>query len=45
MVDDPDALKEAMFHMSLANLPADERQERVDELLDRLHVAMQHADA
>lgn len=28
------ALDEALFHLALANLPADLRQQRIDELLD-----------
>lgn len=29
------ALDEALFHLALANLPADLRQQRIDEMLDR----------
>ena len=28
-------LDEALFHLALANLPADLRQQRIDEMLDR----------
>lgn len=44
MIDDPDALKEALSHVRVANLPEDMRQERIDALLERLFVAMQYAD-
>ena len=44
-VDDVTALDEAIWHLALANLPADMRQQRIDELLDRRLAAMQHADA
>lgn len=29
------SLDEALFHLSLANLPPELRQERIDEVLDR----------
>lgn len=44
-MDDVTALDEAIWHLALANLPADMRQQRIDELLDRRLAAMQHADA
>ena len=42
-MDDLSSLDEALFHLALANLPADLRQQRIDELLDRRLAAM--ADA
>ena len=36
-------IDEAIFHLSLANLPADVRQQRIDELLDRRLAAASHA--
>lgn len=44
-MDDVSSLDEAIWHLALANLPADMRQQRIDELLDRRLAAMQHADA
>lgn len=35
MADDVRHIDEALFHLSLANLPPEMRQERIDELLDR----------
>lgn len=32
---DINALDEAIWHLALANLPADLRQQRIDEMLDR----------
>lgn len=29
------SIDEALFHLALANLPADLRQQRIDEVLDR----------
>lgn len=38
------SLDEALFHLALANLPADLRQQRIDEMLDR-RLELMHTDA
>ena len=35
MADDLASLDEALFHLALANLPDDMRQQRIDDILDR----------
>ena len=38
------AIDEALFHLALANLPADLRQQRIDQLLD-MRLERMNADA
>ena len=35
MPDQLQAIDEALWHLAMANLPAEMRQERIDEMLDR----------
>lgn len=41
---DINALDEAIWHLALANLPADLRQQRIDQLLD-MRLERMNADA
>lgn len=45
MATDIGALDEALFHLALANLPAELRQQRIDALLDMRLERMADADA
>ena len=38
------SIDEALFHLALANLPADMRQQRIDQLLDMRLERMTNAD-